>query len=289
MRILFFSLPLLLAACQTDPSGAQTSAGPAELLFASGFENGVNLEAPGEDYQRLVGRDSSTGFSGPVRILGARGSALHPIDHDNHKAVSARIETVTGHDGSPTRALYQEMAYEVGDCCTQMPYEILDIKDGRRDLYVRFWIKLDGASLHKPDMWRTFFEWKSRDYESGNGFRMISFVYSDESGKPYFSFQGDRDPQNQLWEIDNRKIPVPEDEWFLNEFYWHWSEGSDGRAVWRVNGQVVGDHSGPTTRNGKPIDFIMFSQIYGDSSPKHQWFDDIEIWSDWPTGAGPKP
>lgn len=51
----------------------------------------------------------------------------------------------------------------------------------------------------------------------------------------------------------------------------------DGRALWRINGKVVGDHDGPTTRNSKPIDFIMLSQIYGDAKTKHQWTDDIEI------------
>ncbi len=287
IRAALLALALLLPA-------SQASTKPARLLFASGFERGVKL-APGDDYyQPIIGRDRETGFAWPISILGARGSALHPIDHDNHQAVFARLVRTRGHDGRPTRALYQEMAYEVGDCCTQMPYEILDIADGRRDLYIRFWIKLDGASLHKPNMWRTFFEWKTKDYrdagEGSKGFRLISFIYSDENGRPYFSFQGDRDPEHQLWEINNRSIPVPEDEWFLNEFYWHWSTGRDGRAIWRVNGQVVGDRSGPTTRHGKPIDFIMISQIYGNSSPKHQYFDDLEIWSGWPTDrAGPLP
>ncbi len=56
----------------------------------------------------------------------------------------------------------------------------------------------------------------------------------------------------------------------------------DGRALWRVNGQVVGDHYGPTTRNNRPIDFIMLTQIYGDANPKYQWIDDIEIWDGLP-------
>ncbi len=280
----------LLALAFTLPAGPTPGEPAARLLFASGFEQGVTLAPPGEDYQPITGRDATTGFSWPITILGARGSALHPIDHDRHRAVFARIETVTGHDGRPTRALYQEMPYEVGTCCTQMPYEILDIADGRRDLYLRFRVRLDRASLHKPNMWRTFFEWKTRGYASGRGFRLISFIYSDAAGRPYFVLQGDRDPQHPLWEIENRRIPVPEDRWFVTEFYWHWSSGADGRVLWRIDGKLVADHAGPTTRNAKPIDFIMLAQIYGDSSPKHQWIDDLEIWSGWPTErAGPLP
>jgi len=44
----------------------------------------------------------------------------------------------------------------------------------------------------------------------------------------------------------------------------------------------VGDYHGPTTRNSQPIDFIMPFQIYGNSNPKHQWIDDIEIWDGIP-------
>ncbi len=274
-------LVFLLLGLATPASGE-----PARLLFASGFEAGVELLEPGEDYQRLVGRDASTGFSWPADILGAQGSALHPIDHDDHRAVTARIVSTTGHDGRPTRALFQEMSRQVGACCTQMPYEILDIRDGRRDLYIRFWIKLDAASLHQPDMWRTYFEWKSKDYARGSGFRLISFIYSDAQGDPYFVLQGDRDPEHPIWEIENHQIPVPENKWFLNEFYWHWNARGKGRVLWRVNGQVVADYTGPSSRNQKPIDFIMLAQIYGDSSPKYQWFDDLEIWSDWPGKAG---
>jgi len=250
------------------------------LLFSSGFEKGVRLGPLVDGYQKITGTDAQTGFSWPIRILGASDSALHLIEHDNQKAVRNEIQTVIGHRGKPTRALFsaQNYAHEV----TQSPYEILDITDGRRDLYVRYWIKLDRASLTKPDMWRTFFEWKTKGYANGRGFRLISFIYTDSDGKPYWVWQGDRDPEHPIWEIENRRIPVPMGKWFLTEFYWHWSKGTDGRALWKVNGKIIGDHRGPTTRNNKPIDFIMLTQIYGNANPKHQWIDDIEIWDGLP-------
>jgi len=279
MKYLFPLLAALtLSACQ--PTSAEPPKGPARLLFSSGFE-GVTLEPLKDGYQSITGRDSRTGFSWPISILGASESGLHMINHDNQQALRNEIRTVTGHDGHPTRALYSIENYEHRDD-TQDPYEILDITDGRRDLYIRYWIKLDRGSLTQPNKWRTFFEWKTKGYAKGSGFRLISFIYTDDDGKPYWVWLGDRDPEHPIWEIENRKIPVPMGKWFLTEFYWHWSEGKDGRALWKVNGQVVGDHFGPTTRNHKPIDFIMLTQIYGNANPKHQWVDDIEIWDGLP-------
>ncbi len=261
---------------------AGTAWAKAELLFASGFEKGVRLAPRVEDYQPLVGRDEQTGFSWPINILGARDSGLHLIEDDNGRAIGNEIRTVRDHDGRPTRALYSWQKY--AHDATQSPYEILDITKGRRDLYIRFWMKTDTASLHQKDKWRAIFEWKTKGYAQNRGFRLIAFIYTDVQGHPYWHWQGDRNPQDAAWEIDNFDIPVPEGKWFLNEFYWHWSEGRDGRALWRVNGRTVGDHRGPTTRNHQPIDFIMLTQIYGDANPKFQWVDDIEIWSDWPGG-----
>ncbi len=256
-----------------------------KLLFKSGFEDGVYLEEPNDDtpigrYQLIKGTDSETGFSWPINMLGANTGGLHFIDDDNFQAIENEIQSVIGHNGDSTKALYNIEHYEVD--ITQCPYEILDITEGTKDLYIKYWIKLDSASLFQSDMYRTFFEWKTKDYEENNGFRLISYIYTDDDGIPYWHWQGDKDPEHSIWEIDNRTVPIPINKWFLTEFYWHWSEGNDGRALWKVNGQIIGDHYGPTTRNSKPIDFIMLTQIYGDANPKYQWIDDIEIWNGIP-------
>ncbi len=265
----------------TDSSSDRDS---AILLFSSGFEDNVTVvPGPYDDYRNITGRDNETGFSWPIDILGASESGLHFIDDDSRQAIDSRIETVTGHNGTKTKALYSEENYEMpSPASTQCPYEILDITDGRRDLYVRYWMKVDRDSLSMTDKWRALFEWKTKDYADGTGFRLIAYIYTDENGNPYWHWQGDADPEHPVWEIDNFDVPVEGDKWFLTEYYWHWSEESDGRALWKINGQVIGDHHGPTTRNSKPIDFIMLTQIYGDGNPKYQWVDDIEIWDAFP-------
>jgi hypothetical protein len=257
----------------------------AKLLFKSGFEEDVYIDETvyenSEDYRFIKGRDKETGFSWPIEILGASESALHYIDDDNHRAVYSEIRTVVGHNGDSTRALFSKENYNMG--VTQCPYEILNITEGRKDLYIKYWIKLDSASLVQSDMWRAVFEYKTKDYAEGEGFRLIAFIYTDEDGVPYWHWQGDKNPQEPIWTIDNRSVPVPYNEWFVTEFYWHWSENDDGKAVWKVNGEVIGEHKGPTTVNSKPIDFIILTQIYGDANPKYQWVDDIEIWDGYPS------
>jgi hypothetical protein len=275
-----------------------TPAAGQNLLFHSGFGEAVYLDSEFIDdddgyvcEQLILGEDLETGFSWPIKVLGGTGY-LQYIGHDFHQALENEIQTVIGPGGTPTRALYSVQHYgspvgNIGQC----PYTIDEITDGTSDLFIRYWIKINADYVNNVNgrgAWRTFFEWKSEDYAAGDGFRLIAFIYLDEgSDTPYWHWQGDADPGSPVWEIDNREVPVPIGEWFLTEFFWHWNEGEDGRALWKVNHQVIGDHLGPTTRNSKPIDFIMLTQIYGSTdddvvTAKHQWVDDIEIWDGLP-------
>ena len=296
--VIFGLLVLSIGGCKDDgPVCINYSSQDASVLFSSGFEGPLDLTGPNDpldpdnaDYQFIRGTDSVTGFSWPIMLpyLCVANSGIHLVDvGDDGKAISNKIVTTIGHDGKPTKALYSIENYIVSDLCTQSPYEILDVKNGKRDLYIRYWMKIDSSSVtQKKDTWRALFEYKTIDYDTGDGngtgFRLIAFIYTNADGVPYWHWQGDDNPENPIWEIDNTSIPVPLNKWFLTEYYWHWSEGNDGKAVWRVDGQVIGEHTGPTTKHSKPIDFIMLWQIYGDSNPKYQWIDDVEIWSKIP-------
>ena len=297
-------LPILLMfslnSCGTTTSDTTTSTenNTATLLFSSGFEEGVYIDptvVPGsEDYDYIRGTDNITGFSWPIDILGASESALHRVADDGHTALSAEIQTVTGHKGTSTKALYNEETHrENGD--TQLTYEILNITQGKSDLYVKYWMKIDSNMVGSINKWRALFEYKTKDYkdpgEGGTGYRLIAFIYTNENGDASWHLQGDEDSEHPIWECDtleptdechNANVPVIMDEWFLTEYYWHWSNGSDGYMVWKINGQIVGEHHGATTRNNNPIDFILFTQLYGDVTPKYQWIDDIEIWDSLP-------
>jgi len=272
--LLGFIIFIIFFSCKKDKAQEPE----LKLLFSSGFENGVVLDSFANGYQNISGTDSETGFSWPIAIWGAsEETGLHLVHHDNQQALHNEIQTVIGHDGLPTKALYNYESYDVE--YTQCPYEILDVVNGRQDLYVKYWMKLDSASLTQEDKWRAIFEYKTKGYALGLGYRLIAYVYTNENGEPYWHFQGDRNPEHPIWEIDNYDIPVPVNEWFMVEYYWKWSNSKKGKSVWKVNGETVGKHKGATTRFNKAIDFIMLTQIYGNANPKFQWIDDIEIWN----------
>ena len=283
---------LLIAGITVLSCGNNTQKKKAKLLFKSGFEREVTIEY-GEDYGYIKGEDTQTGYSWSIDILGSSESGLHFVDNDGD-ALESKIETVIGHSGKQIRVLYNKMNYNVTGS-TQLPYEILNIKESKKDIYIRYWMKIDDNMIGQKDKWRALFEYKTKDYkdpgENGTGFRLISYVYTDEEGKASWHFQGDRDSNTPIWECDtliptktcnNSNLPVITNKWFLTEYYWHWSNGKDGLAWWKIDGKIVGEHHGATTRNNNPIDFIMLTQIYGDSNPKEQWIDDIEIWEGIP-------
>ena len=111
---------------------------------------------------------------------------------------------------------------------------------------------------------------------------MIAFMATDIRGTPYWQFQGDIGPRQPVWRIENYDIPLITDKWFKVEYYLKWSDGEEGYASMKVDGQLIGEHSGPTTFESNDLSFIILTQVYGNSYPMHQWIDDIEIWNGLP-------
>ena len=50
----------------------------AKLLFSSGFDGGVSLNAPSGGWQTLSGVDSGTGYAWPPNVWGGGASHLVP-------------------------------------------------------------------------------------------------------------------------------------------------------------------------------------------------------------------
>ena len=118
------------------------------------------------------------------------------------------------------------------------------------DMYISFWLKLQPDLLEKmtPQNWRAVFEWKT-----DGDYRVIATIASWEDGcrgvKPngplYWRIQGDNEangglPHQVFWKVENCSHPVPVDEWFKFEVFWHRSHLSEGRVWMAVNGQVIG-------------------------------------------------
>lgn len=259
---------------------AKTQEPHPTLLFKSGFE-GISLSDPQEGYQYLKGTDTESGYTWPLFILGSDFSGIHRVNDDNGKAITNRLDKVEGAKGAVTTALYQEVGYDVQ--VTQTPLQINNIKENPRELYMRYWMKTDNTSLKGRDTWRAIWEYKTKKYAAHNeGFRMIAFMAMDNDGRPYWLFQGDTSPQNPVWQVENYHLPLIQGEWFEVEFHLKWSAGPDGYASMRVNSNLIGEHYGPTTHNADAMDFIMLTQVYGNSHPMYQWVDDIEVWDGLP-------
>ncbi len=252
----------------------------SQLLFSSGFESDTYLNDIQHDYQVISGIDNETGFSWPIEILGSDFSGIHRINDDNGKAITNRLEKVDGPMGNTTTTLYQEVTYDVR--VTQTPYQINNLKDNPKELSMSYWMKTDTLSLLGKDQWRAIWEYKTKQYAQNKGFRMIAFMTKDIHGRPLWIFQGDRNPQEPIWQVENYDIPLIKGEWFKVEFYIKWDVGEDGYASMKINDQLIGEHFGPTTYNNDPMDFIMLTQVYGNSFPMYQWIDDIEIWNGRP-------
>lgn len=287
---------LVLSSCNKadDPQGPEIISGPAEatlgeLLFSSGFESDTYLSAPSSaselrfwsDYEIIRGTDSSTGYSWPIEVLGSNFSGIHKVDDDDGFAIENRIETVIGRTGQETNALFQNVKYDIG--VTQTPYQINNISENPDELYMSYWMKTDDTSLTGENEWRAIWEYKTDNYGTQqNGFRMIAFMITDEQGNKHWTFQGDTSPQSIVWQEENYTVPVIMNEWFKVEYYINWSATADGYASMKVNGQLIAEHTGPTTSNSDDLDFIILTQVYGNSHPMHQWIDDIEIWDGLP-------
>lgn len=257
----------------------------ADLLFKSGFE-GVTISKV-FDYQYIRGTDASSSFSWPIDIWGSSGSGIHRIHDGGGSAIDNKLEVVTGHKGSSTTTLFQRVNH-MGGSFTQTPYQINNISNDPEELYIKYWMKVDNTSLSSNGDWRALWEYKSddwHDHSSAPGFRMISFIGRGGNGDLYWRFQGDDNPSNPIWgyEKTNSQVPVKRNEWFQVEYYVRLSHLNDGIAWMKVDGQIIGEHKGANLGNADDtMSFMMLTQVYGNSTPMHQWVDDIEIWDGMP-------
>lgn len=280
-KLYVLGLLTVLASCQTNEPIEISSTSP-QLLFKSGFEEGTVISEIQESYQVIRGTDEETGFRWPIQILGSNFAGIHRIQDDNGPAIDNYLENLTGPFGQETTALFQRVNYNIG--VTQSPYQINGIKENPKELFMTYWMKTDDTSLNGADKWRALWEFKTDNYNENNqnGFRMISFMVTDNNGELYWLFQGDKNPTEPIWQVVNRTVPVIRNEWFKVSYYIRWSTESNGYASMSINDEIIAEHNGPTTSNDDDMNFIILTQVYGNTYPMHQWIDDIEIWNGIP-------
>jgi hypothetical protein len=296
----YFNLNSISVGAGTSTGSGGTTTSGAKLLFSSGFEGSTALSGPTSCsstncWNNISGTDTATGFSWPpalgsLRLQELVGVPITTSTIGNY--IVNQIQTVTGHKGTTTRALYSELKKRgEGYCCTQDTFMLQPATDPG-DLYISYWIKYQPNLVESMNgSTRLLFEWKT----SGD-YRVTARAAGYGGATPYWIVIGDNEANGGLtyqefWKVENRTVPVPIGQWFKYEVFWHRSSGSDGRVWMAVNGQVIADRRGPNMGiNSKPVNRIMMPNLYtGGLYPAYQWVDDVEIWNGFPPAGNNPP
>jgi len=306
-RVLLFML--LLIAAQL--------AHTANLLFKSNFGAGVSLVIPNGFYtngawQGLSGTDKETGYSWPIKVLGANFSGIQLITNDPVNSstignyITNEIRQVTGPKGNLVNELFQNVKIkgDLGQADSQAPllinrpWTIGDVKD----LYISYWFKYESDFPSKLTRevpgaaWRQMFAFKTGGHLNVAGagdYRISVTILKGLDGQLYWQTKGDNvagafPTRVDYWAIDNHTVAVPIDKWSKFEVYWHRSSGSDGRFWAAINGEVIADYHGSTMGDyNLPVTRIFPSNAYsGGYATVESHSTGLEIWDSFPCGDG---
>ena len=288
----------------------------ANLLFKSNFGAGVSLSAPTAFYtngawQYITGTDSETGYSWPIKALGADFSGIQlitidPIDSSSiGNYIANEIRQVTGPKGNLVNEIFQNVKIngDLGQAGSQAPllikrpWTVGDVND----LYMTYWFKYPADFPSKLDptvpgaRWRSQFEFKTGGYLNtyAGDYRISVVILKGTDGQLYWQTKGDNvanGPWSKIdyWTENNHTVAVPIDKWFKFEVYWHRSGGADGRFWAAVDGQVIADHYGPNMGDyNLPVTRIMVNNPYsGGYATVESHSTGLEIWDGFPCGDG---
>src|SRR5260221_379940 len=300
-----------------SPSPNPVPPASANLLFSSGFEGTTALMPPSSFFgtgawQGLVGIDSTTGFTWPPTIWGGGPThfqmiAMTPIDTTTLGNYQVnQIQTVTGHNGTPTQALYSEIKQSgctgtnpMGSCVDQDAFMLQPLGE-TSDLYISYWIKYQPDLVQKMNPpnpnWRVLVEWQTGFNGDDGDYRVSAELVTWGLGGPlsWYIF-GDNVASSGsyarqiYWEQYTTTTAQTLADWMKFEVFWHRSSAADGRVWMAVNGQVIVDHYGSNKgANNAPINRIFMPNLYGSTAfPIYQWIDDLQIWNSFPPDAAP--
>lgn len=288
----------------------------ANLLFKSNFGAGVSLTSPTDYYtngawQYLTGTDKETGYSWPIKALGANLSGIQlitsdPIDSSTiGNYITNEIRQVTGPKGNLVNELFHNVKIkgDLGRADSQAPlvinrpWTIGDVND----LYITYWFKYesDFPSKLTRDVpgagWRDMFAFKTGGYLNDwrGDYRVSVVILKGLDGQLYWQTKGDNVangpwPRVDYWTIDNHAVAVPVDKWSKFEVYWHRSSGSDGRFWAAINGEVIADYHGPNMGDyNLPITRIFPNNAYsGGYATVESHHTGFEMWDGFPCGDG---
>jgi len=286
-----------------------------EPFFKSGFESEVALTKPYGDgsiwRQNFTGTDHTTGYTWPDDLPRTSRAPIFQFVLGRKATftdfVTTRIETVPGRDGKPTNAFFLQVKNDDPDftSLTRVEYMYRPPAD-HTQCYVRYWMKLqkdyvDVIGAAERSTWRLFMECKEPKRLPGKqnyDYRWNLHIYKDkQTGKPYWVINAERgNPEHvRHFQITNKDVPVPVDEWFKVEYFWK-HHVTDGRFWLKINDILIGDHRGRLSHpNGhnKTANSHSFMKLYvgrgwfKSGNTAYAWIDDVELRTEPPAGVAP--
>jgi hypothetical protein len=188
--------------------------------------------------------------------------------------------------------------------------------------YARYWMKLQDnlAGLLPKDKatpWYMIMEWKEPNSGirksaaeckacgekagGSNNYRINIGIHRQKDAPEFQWYLTGEHPQpcrKTEWTYASPDVPVPLGRWFLVEAYMR-KHAEQGRVYFAVNGRVVLDtrvttpegFTGRTEHADNPLPLRFWSPMknyhgmeWNREGPISQWYDDFELWSDFPPG-----
>lgn len=267
------------------------------LLFKSSFNQNVIVDKTVSWNHHLNGLDLITGYTFPDDLPGDNSEHFFNYvigDYNNYfQFANAEIVNTTGHDGNPTNALYLEFITDDTDFVSysRVQYAMYGNSESNDPVerlnkgYVKYMIK---KHFNHNDLdWALPIEWKDMN---DNGFRMGLYIYDTNTSLPYWVAKGqymiDGSLGDDVWQVNNYDIAVPEDEWFKLEVYWYGHPDSDvGKLKVAINDEILFDITNQTKDPNLPNKMFYFMpfKVYG--TVGHSWITDFEYWDNPPSNS----
>ncbi|MGE0798200.1 MAG: hypothetical protein AB7G13_19300 [Lautropia sp.] len=270
------------------------------LRFRSGFEGNVALGRPSGPRAGLIalsGGDGN-GFTFPLRLWSATEGAGTRIvssvradgtDLPVTDFLTASLRTVTGRDGTATRALSLD-SHHVSGGRQQIAVEQAQLGT-EPVMYQRMWVKFDTSALARASQvgpWQYYLQfWEA----TASDFRLRLKLRYDGNGNLYWFVKADpMDERQVLWQADLRTVPVTlaaadrRDGWHKVEI---WLDRPGSRFVVAIDGtKLVDRRTQITGARGASIDTLRPMMVTSETAPRAEvLFDDFEIWAQPPADA----
>lgn len=305
---LFISFIILLVfteCCQTKKAIIQRPKEKKEYRykFSSGFEGSVQVSENKVRnkvwVQTIQGIDSETGARWPNDLPGdASKSIFIYLISEEHKPtdwVHSEIRKTTAHDGSTTKALYQEVKKPGKSYNSSLVRNQFGLVNNSNNTFhhikVKYRIKLQEnlEAVMPGKSWRQLMEIRGVD----NEFRISMTLNRFDSNAPIswkIEAENGSDWKNNkpLWvesnfnknyDLINPEVPIG--EWFYLEFELIRKPNESGRLICRVNNEVLVDKTGITSSKSGLHTWHMFKVYASENALKkgkhYQWIDDVEV------------